>query len=241
MFAFVRWGIGLRDDEYHWLNESGQETKPEWSDSLFNSETLDVIRNAFDAGQGLAFRVPMAIQKRGGAVARNTRFDVWIQRDSALDRAEDHFIREDITIPGVSSLKGKGVRAIVVAKDKVLSTFLGDAENPAHTEWQERSPKFKDRYVLGPSCLRFVKNSPREIFDILSKPGKKRESDLLMGIFSIADKKSGPGKEPPPSLPPMPPSAPKLFDIASIAGGFKISENRRWLHFLEISLYQSGL
>ncbi|MCL4799034.1 MAG: hypothetical protein KJ025_05560 [Burkholderiales bacterium] len=36
------------------------------------------------------------------------------------------------------------MRAIVNVRERALSGLLGDSENPAHTEWQERSPRFKE-------------------------------------------------------------------------------------------------
>jgi hypothetical protein len=74
---------------------------------------------------------------------------------------------------------------IVSVSDNYLSKFLGDSENPAHTEWQERSPKFRGKYDWGPTCLRYVKNSPREIVNILSRPALGRDKTLLRDFFYI--------------------------------------------------------
>jgi hypothetical protein len=102
-----------------------------------------------------------------------------------LKKAEDHFIRQGITIPEVSYLKHKGIRAIVSITDPVLSTFLGDAENPAHTEWERNSRKFKMKYIRGPRTLDFVKTSPREIVKILTQPQKGRDENLLKHLFAL--------------------------------------------------------
>jgi hypothetical protein len=110
---------------------------------------------------------------------------VFVERDPIAEKGEDHFIREGVTIAGVSSIRQPGIRVIVSIKDKALSKFLGDSENPAHTEWQERSPKFKNKYNYGPTCLRFVKNSPREIIKILTRPAKGRDENLLKDFFYI--------------------------------------------------------
>jgi hypothetical protein len=66
-----------------------------------------------------------------------------------------------------------------------LSAFLGDAENPAHTQWERNSKKFKSKYRLGPATLDFVKSSPRELVKILIQPQKGRDENLLKHIFSI--------------------------------------------------------
>ena len=100
----------------------------------------------------------------------HTGFNVFIERDENLDKAEDYFIRQGITLPEITSLKHKGIRAIVSITERDLSTFLGDAENPAHTEWERNSKKFKRKYRLGPTTLDYVKTSPREIVKILTQP-----------------------------------------------------------------------
>jgi hypothetical protein len=112
---------------------------------------------------------------------------VFVEKDERSDKAEDYFIRQGITIPEVSSLKHKGIRAIVSITDPLLSSFLGDAENPAHTEWERNSRKFKAKYIRGPRTLDFVKTSPREIVKILTQPRKSRDEDLLRHLFGLPD------------------------------------------------------
>jgi hypothetical protein len=79
----------------------------------------------------------------------------------------------------------KGVRALVLIRDKALSALLGDSENPAHTEWQERSPKFKDRYRHGATTLRYVRNVARELVRVLTRPAEGRDFTLLRQLFSL--------------------------------------------------------
>jgi hypothetical protein len=137
----------------------------------------------------------------------------------------------------VSSIRQPGIRVIVSIKDKALSKFLGDSENPAHTEWQERSPKFKNRYDHGPTCLRFVKNSPREIIKILTRPAKGRDENLLKDFFYIdispeseqtgskEESKDKPGEDqtdkPKPNIPP----GEKFFRLQRTKGGFILTKH----------------
>jgi hypothetical protein len=75
--------------------------------------------------------------------------------------------------------------------------MLGDSENPAHTEWQERSPKFRGRYDWGTTCLRYVKNSPREIARIFSRPAEGRDPRVLRDFFYVdLPKEEQPGGTP---------------------------------------------
>src|SRR5690606_2282937 len=89
-------------------------------------------------------------------------------------------------VAGVRAGLPRGTRALVVVRDRALSTLLGDSENPAHTEWQERSPKFKDRYRHGAYTLRYVKNAPREILRLLTRRAEGRDYALLRQLFALA-------------------------------------------------------
>jgi hypothetical protein len=110
---------------------------------------------------------------------------VYLERDDKLALGEEHFVREGITVAGVRSGLQAGVRALVYVRDRTLSALLGDSENPAHTEWQERSPRLKARYRQGPFTLRYVKSAPREIVRILMRPTAGRDFQLLQHLFSV--------------------------------------------------------
>ncbi len=184
--TFTRWIHSLSSEKFVVLNPPREDRAPKWDESLFPPDILETLRNRFEARERLAIRVPLKIKPEGGDYQQSW-FDIFIERDDGLKKPEDHFIREGITIAGVTSLKQKGVRAVISINDKVLSALLGDSENPAHTEWQERSPKFKGKYVRGPSCLRFVKNSPKDIVRIISKPSQGIDEKLLENIFFVKD------------------------------------------------------
>jgi hypothetical protein len=184
LFDFTRWVHSQSPNNLVKINAPSTLSAPKWEESLIEPEILSKLREQFDRKERIAIRVPLIVKPKDNA-SEKTYFDIFIEHDDQLDRAEDHFVRDGITIAGVSTLKQKGLRAIISINDKALSALLGDSENPAHTEWQERSPKFKNQYVHGVSCLRFVKNSPKEIVKILNKPSLGIDKNLLENFFSI--------------------------------------------------------
>ncbi len=180
----ARWAIELPEINYERLKEPPSDQAPKWEGILFDRDQIDRLRKKFDEGERLALLVPIWVRKMEGSI-QHSYFKIAIERDSELEKGEDFFIRDGVTITGVSSLRQRGVRAIVFVSDRPLAELLGDSENPAHTEWQERSPKFKGRYDKGPSCLRFVKNSPAQIIKILSRPAEGKDISLLRDLFYI--------------------------------------------------------
>jgi hypothetical protein len=185
LLDLARWSIKQPPESHVSLKEPKTGRAPKLREDLFESHDLPELREKFANGDRLAFYVPVTIQRQFSKDLMHSDFALYLERDENLSRAEDHFIRQGITIPEVTALKHKGVRAIVSITERHLSTFLGDAENPAHTEWERNSKKFKKRYKLGPSTLDFVKSSPREIVKILTQPQKGRDENLLKHIFSL--------------------------------------------------------
>jgi hypothetical protein len=196
LVALARWAIRQPESVFVHAKEPMPGKAPKLRDDLFDPEQLKSVRLQFSEGTRLAFRIPISLQRKFDSNIMHSSFSVFLERDPNLDKAEDHFIRQGITIPEVSSLKHKGIRAIVSINERDLSAFLGDAENPAHTEWERNSKKFKSKYRLGPSTLDFVKSSPREIVKILTQPQKGRDENLLKHLFALpASPTQLPGKE----------------------------------------------
>lgn len=185
LLDLVRWAIREPDGAYIRLAEPEPGKAPKLREELFMEEQVERARQNLNENKRLAFYVPISIQRQNSKGFMHSGFSVFLEKDDTLDRPEDYFIRQGITIPEVTSLKHKGIRALVSISKPDLSTFLGDAENPAHTDWERNSKKFKRKYKLGPSTLDFVKSSPREIVKILTQPKKGRDENLLRHLFSL--------------------------------------------------------
>lgn len=179
------WGLSLPEGAHVALLAPEPGKAPKLREELFPGEMLAGLRQRFDRNERLALTIPLSVQERGGSELQRTGFRMYLQRDPEYDRCEDHFIRQGITIADVHSLRTRGVRAIVSITDRHLATFLGDSENPAHTQWERNNRVFKNRYTLAASTLDFVKTSTRNIAQILSQPYQPREPELLRQIFSV--------------------------------------------------------
>jgi len=184
LIDFARWAIEQPESAFIRLKEPAVGRAPKLRE-LFDENLIEDLHSRFADGDRLAFFVPVHVIRQKNSAIKTTGFSVYLERDEKLETAEDHFIRQGITIPEVTALKHKGIRAIVSIAERDLSSFLGDAENPAHTEWERNSKKFKQKYKLGPSTLDFVKTSPREIVKALTQPKKGRDENLLRHIFSL--------------------------------------------------------
>jgi hypothetical protein len=191
LIDLARWAIKQPENSYFKLAEPTPGKAPKLRDTVDPAQLID-LQQKFSESKRLAFYLPISIQRQNGKEILHTGFRVFLERNDNLEKAEDYFIRQGITLPEITSLKHKGIRAIVSITERDLSTFLGDAENPAHTEWERNSKKFKQKYKLGPTTLDYVKTSPREIVKLLTQPQKGRDENLLKHIFSLPDVQKDP-------------------------------------------------
>ncbi|MFY0583834.1 hypothetical protein ACN28S_64575 [Cystobacter fuscus] len=161
---------------------------------------------------------------------------IFLEKDPKIGRGEDHYIRQGITITDIRQIKEPGVRGLLVVDDPELTSLLGDAENPAHTDWQEKSTKVKEGYKHGTFCVRFVRSGIRHIVTFLSAPPEGIKEDLLKDFFFV-DRPGGPSTsdgtggesgqlpQPPGGTPPIPPVIPpstSSYRLEALAGGFSI-------------------
>lgn len=238
LFNFVKWVLGRGSAEFYNLKEQPPKNQPAWTEKLWDGVDIDEIIQQYEIESKIAFKVPVKYHKFTEPTSLKTCwFKVFFAKDDNIQIAETHFVRENITIIDIKSIKNQGVRAMVFIDDKDLSNLLGDSENPAHTQWQKDSQNFKDKYVDGEKCIGFVVASISKIYQKLQKPAKGLEKDLLKDIFYIPteqndddpsndidddshkdtkDKKNKP-------VPPIPqPETRQMVRVSKIPGGLKI-------------------
>jgi hypothetical protein len=179
-----------RDGKTIQLNSPQGDKPPQWSEQLFPADSLSGIRESFEKGEKIAIRVPVRVRENGKD-ARQSYFDVFLVWNPGSDSdygGRPVYIREGIVIPDVRP-RGlgilRGVRSLVVAEDEAIAAFLGDAENPAHTQWQANGTNFKGKYQHGKETLSFVINSVIEIVRIITDQQRKEDWMLMMDLFSI--------------------------------------------------------
>jgi len=236
LIYFTEWAVSHPENTFTYLKEQELAKMPVWSDDLLDAEILPELREKFEKGKSLAFKVPVKVHAKG-KYPKTGWFSVYLSRDTDLKSTDVHYIRQGITITSEAQIRDKGIRALVVIDTDPLSTMLGDAENVAHTKWDKLNPRFRNHYEHGPTCLNFVKNSVREIIRILSVPPEGLDTDLLAGVFSVSnpDDPSAPlkkskrnrkkrGKGSTPNVPKIPQGTRKMIEIVKIKNGFTMKK-----------------
>ena len=211
------------------LNDRAQS----WSADLVPPDLVKHIRQSLAARQPVALRVPMSVELRTSG-PQPTFFNVFVEY-SQEDSEKPVFIRDELIISDVKSPRISQVRSLVIVDDGPLATLLRDAETPAHTQWNQGTSKFKDKYKFGPGVINFVRLSVLELLriinqaeqqpdptitiDFFSVPAPPDEEDAVLGRRRRPRQTPGTGPTPPP---PLPPARPHRFRIDKLRGGFSI-------------------
>lgn len=238
LFELAKWAIAINPDDTISLSKPAIGNTPVWKKEWFLRDGVDEIIkskiDSFDRGERVSFRVPVKVHQDDLEPVMSS-FKVFLEKDSKLNEAESHFVRAGITITGVQKPKRKDLRVLVVIEDASLQKLLGDAENPAHTEWQKDSSHFKNKYVDGEKVIAFVSAAPSKLYEWLMVPVSGVDKNILRDIFYIEDTDSqadtddtgeGEGGEDSPVAPrPEPDGSTAKFIIRRVQGGFVISAN----------------
>lgn len=210
---------------------------PKWPDRLFEEATLERIRRQLDANEPVAIRVPIEVRpKREPPLA--SYFDVFLTRDADYESGRPVFVREGIIVSDARGTSARGFRSLVVASHAPMANLLGDAENPAHTEWRPDTGNFKEKYKYGKAFLDYVRESVRNLVRAIEQDAADTAPDLLVDFFSLPEEDIEPRpQKPTPAdqkpgdapLPPVvvPPGRPRRYAVSRVDGGFSVSRGAR--------------
>ncbi len=237
LFELAKYAINIKQDELICLSSPPLSASPIWrKDWFIKNEISDQISlkiSSFERGERLAFEIPVKVHL-SGQQAKMSKFRVFLEKDFTITESDCHFVRAGITVAGITKPKRKDLRALIVIEDDLLVLLLGDAENPAHTEWQKDSPHFKDKYEDGEKVISFVIAAPGKLYEWLMSPAAGIDKTVLRDIFYIEnDELSEDSEETPknkkgdnsPSKDDIDPKGDSTsFKIGRIEGGFVVSK-----------------
>ncbi len=201
----------------------------DWEDKLIPEKLRPLLTKQLIANERLAIRVPVNVREKNKAV-QNSFFDVFIIRNGSDRNDHPVYVRGGLIIPDVRARRTRGLTSLVVAVDRPIATFLGDSENPSHTQWQHDGSHFKGKYKSGPKDLKFVSDSVRNIVRLLTEAESEEDRNLLADIFNLPDgelqdKKAGKKKDGSKIEDKIDPKEGKKrpFSIARVDGGFVVA------------------
>lgn len=164
----------------------GEDRAPQWRDELFDDVDLEQLQEKWQSGQLVTIRVPVVVKPKDGENVVSG-FTMHIQKDDSLASGDSCYIRGGLIIPEAGKGVPGGLRAMAVIEDDDLTALLGDAENPAHRRWNERSDQLKRNYDHGPFTVRFVNQSLNYICEKIIPAPEGLDEEFLSDIFFIEE------------------------------------------------------
>lgn len=200
-----------------------------WTDGSIPKPAQEAIHARLEQGEVVSLTVPVWVRARRALAPQESSFELHMQRTATTADDCILFIRDGIVISDVRPRRASGIRALVVIDTGPLASFLGDAENPSHTEWQKDT--VKESYIHAPGLLKYVTDSVAEVLRIVSAQQKQPDSSLLIDLFAMPSDSGTPRLKPragakpgkqtaPPPLPPPP--RPKRYHISRRGDGFVV-------------------
>ncbi len=166
---------------------------------LLGAEAAANLRDNFMSGGLIFVRAPLTISDKAGQKYR-THVDLFFKRTQPGERGQTIVVRGAITVP----TEGKrsnfiDCSAALIADDEPISRLLGDAENPAHTQWNERAEKLRTGWQGGGRVLRRVRSALSELHELITERVERDDPLALLDFFSVprAERDRGPRPQPP--------------------------------------------
>ena len=236
-FGLIRWAQSQTRGQASppRLNEDRSGRVPSWKESLIPADLLSSARDRYGDHEPVALEVPISIERKDGTLS-DSYFQVFLQQNEDPAPSSDYFIREGMTISGISTLAGiRGLNALVLVDQGGLSKLLGDAEGPTHTEWGTGETRPDETFVKWKRRITFVRNSLKQLSQILAPPPTELQEDWLNDIFSLAlpdgrakkkaRKKKKPGVQEPPTPDPLVSQPVRKFLVSQTKDGVRIASN----------------
>lgn len=228
--------LAVDAEEHISLEIPGSPGAPAWNNDRVTADLATEIRRAIAADSKMAsIRVPLYVREKQKSAVKSY-FDIYLLKDESAESSVPLFVREGIRIPEARSRQIRGYRALVNIEHGAIANMLGDAENPAHTEWEKTSSKYKNKYDWGPSTIDFMRSSVAKLLQLLSQNDDEEDRNVLADIFFIdlpdndddipdgarKKRKKKPGGKDIDPPPPIPKPAKRYYRLSKSSGGFTV-------------------
>ena len=147
------------------------------------SERSDELRERYERGDQLAFRLTLDVERKGRA-ATSDDFRVYLERAPDLKVGHDYFVRGYLRIPRMDFIKDRDARALVlVGEQSELGHLLRDSEGPAHALWRLGNEHVAKRWTAGDRRIRSVRGAAGSLLQRLTERPPERLTHALAKWF----------------------------------------------------------
>jgi hypothetical protein len=194
------------------------------SKECFDPEHLTAMKEEYQTGKIVGLTIPVIIRNKTDGDSQS-RIYLFLQHLPGLTHSADYYLRGGISVIDNKSFgETDECLGILLAEEEKVSKFLGDSENPAHTNWNSRSTVLEKKYRDSMKTVLFIRKSLRQFFDLLAKEEGVTDPNALLDFFFEKSGSRGPNEKPPLPPQPPPPRRPVLVEVKKVEGGFRASK-----------------
>lgn len=154
----------------------------------FTPGQVAMMKDRFASGELVRARVPVTLKPKDSA-NYNSFVDLYLRTLPESEKPFALIARGPITLPGERRHFGAAsAYGALIANDEGIASFLGDAENPAHTAWNPRAEKLGPGWRSPQSTLASIRHSLRQLYALVSDQIESEDSEALVDFFSIMEK-----------------------------------------------------
>jgi len=164
----------------------GETKMPEMTEAAFDSQDLCDLRESFERERLVAVRVRINLHRTRDKDIEGDVI-VWLQRQQQQElRCDTYYVREGMTITKLNSKAGlRGIQALVLVNKGPLAQLLGDAEGPAHEDWDTSEDRPDRLWKKWKGRVSFCRKIVDSLLEVLAPPNRKADFQLLSDFFSV--------------------------------------------------------
>lgn len=192
--------------------------------SFFTGQQIAVMKQRFAAGQLVRVRIPVLLKPK---MAPDTisYIDLYLRCSPEGEKTFALIARRSLTLPGERKYFGMAAAyGALIANDYGVASFLGDAENPAHTAWNSNAENLKKGWRSPQGTLSAIRHSLRQLCGLVAEQTQTEDAEALIDFFNLLEKtQADKGKKKKTSKPKIEVKpAPKAISIRPRKGGFDV-------------------
>ena len=153
----------------------------------FDDAQVLKMKDRYGRGELVHVRMPVRLRRKDGE-EKISSVDLFMKPPPENSKPFVLFARGSITVPGEARyFGGANAYGAFVASHEDIVSFLGDAENPAHTTWSGTAEKLNANWRSPAQALKLLRYALWDLYTIVSDQGDRKDEDALIDFFSIAD------------------------------------------------------
>jgi hypothetical protein len=153
----------------------------------FDEAQVSRMKECYGRGELVHVRMPVRLRRKDGEESISS-VDLFMKPPPENSKPFVLFARGSITVPGESRyFGGANAYGAFVASQEDIVSFLGDAENPAHTTWSGTAEKLTANWRNPGQALKRLRYALWDLYTIVSDQGDRKDEDALIDFFSLPD------------------------------------------------------